>query len=250
VKVAKIHSAVILAAGKGTRLLPLTREMPKCLLDINGRCILSHQLQSLIDCGITEIAIVVGHFSDRIAEHVRDNGYDKKANIRLIYNDAYATTASCYSLYLCKDMILDHGYVHVNSDLCFSKTSLERLLVCKEVNTILTSLSSAQDDDMVRFESDTSRRITKIGRPWQVQSPKGCLVGPMKMSTEATRIFLKAIESRFERRIVDDACYILLDSLVHKINLSYLDVGADKWFEMDTLDDLESARRNWKLDRL
>jgi len=72
----------------------------------------------------------------------------------------------------------------------------------------------------------------------------------MKMSTEATRIFLKAIESRFERRIVDDACYILLDSLVHKINLSYLDVGADKWFEMDTLDDLESARRNWKLDRL
>jgi choline kinase len=58
--------AIIIAAGSGTRLWPLTDDRPKCMLAINGKPIIEHQLASLRQCGITDITIVKGYKAEQI----------------------------------------------------------------------------------------------------------------------------------------------------------------------------------------
>ena len=58
-----VRKAVILAAGVGDRLRPFTQEFPKCLVPVNGVPILVNALTHLSDVGVTEVVIVVGHFT-------------------------------------------------------------------------------------------------------------------------------------------------------------------------------------------
>src|SRR3546814_19647980 len=61
---------IILSAGNGSRLLPLTRDMPKCLVDVDGRSILDWQLRALAEAGVTNAAVVVGYRARRVQAHL------------------------------------------------------------------------------------------------------------------------------------------------------------------------------------
>ncbi len=65
--------AVILAAGKGTRMLPLTKTMPKVLIPINGKPFLQYVIENVRQAGYTELAIVVGHLKEKIAAFLKQN---------------------------------------------------------------------------------------------------------------------------------------------------------------------------------
>lgn len=71
--------AIIMAAGRATRMLPLTKNMPKCLLKINGKTILQHQIDVLKKCGIKEIVIITGHEAEKI-----EKLYGK--NLKYVFN--------------------------------------------------------------------------------------------------------------------------------------------------------------------
>ncbi len=62
--------AIILAAGQGTRLLPFTREHPKCLVPVGGKAILDHQLEALAAAGVEDVLVVGGYRIDRLEEHL------------------------------------------------------------------------------------------------------------------------------------------------------------------------------------
>ncbi len=238
-----IKTAVILAAGIGVRLRPLTLDTPKCLIAIDDKSILDYQLKLLINMGITNIIIVTGYLSDKIEDHIKNHHYDDKVNIHTVFNDQYKETGSCYSLLLCRKLIGAKGYIHINSDSYFSIAALKNLLESKQPDVMLTSLPLIQDEDIVRFECNHDRKITKIGRPWYITEPAGYLVGPVKFSSQGVAIFLDIIEKRIEKGIMNDTCYLFLNEVIDKINLFSLDVGNEKWFEIDTLDDLERAKK-------
>ncbi|MFQ5903339.1 MAG: NTP transferase domain-containing protein, partial [Candidatus Binatia bacterium] len=80
--------AIILAAGNGERLRPYTEHTPKCLLDIGGRTILGLQIQSLRECGINEVVIVVGFKFEKVEEFLRtDHRFGRE--VRTLYNPFY-----------------------------------------------------------------------------------------------------------------------------------------------------------------
>ena len=88
--------AIILAAGRGIRLGDLTAEVPKCLLDVGGRPLIGYSLDRLAENGVTDTAIVTGHYDHRIHEAVGDRHLGMP--VRYIYNEAFATTGSVVSL--------------------------------------------------------------------------------------------------------------------------------------------------------
>src|ERR1700730_2870951 len=96
--------ALILAAGRGTRIQSIHGVHPKCLIrSDDGRTILDHQIDSLLAAGITEIGIVVGYEKEQIIGHVFRNCRDLWDRFSFIENPRYATTNNIYSFLLAEE---------------------------------------------------------------------------------------------------------------------------------------------------
>ena len=76
--------AVILSAGQGKRLLPLTADNPKCLLNIEGRSLIEWQINELAKCGIDQVSVVVGYHAERVEQLLHRRCDSRK--IRTLYN--------------------------------------------------------------------------------------------------------------------------------------------------------------------
>ena len=112
----KPKNAVILAAGLGSRLLPITQEAPKCLTEFCGSTITERALDSLQKLNVENVAIVIGYLGDVIINHL-GNEY-KGMKISYIWNEDYKTTNSMYSVYLARDFISKGCYL-LEGDVVF-----------------------------------------------------------------------------------------------------------------------------------
>ena len=112
--------AVILAAGLGSRLSPVTQKMPKCLLEIGGKTIIERQLELLSSLGVKETVVVVGYLKEMIVDLIQDRA-------KIIENPDFSSTNSSYSLWLARKNLLG-SFIHLNSDLIFDKEILSKLI--------------------------------------------------------------------------------------------------------------------------
>jgi choline kinase len=115
-----VNKAIILAAGVGSRLRPLTDGRPKCLLEVGGRAILDHQVTALNRVGVSDIVMVVGYCADLIRRHLGTRA-------RYVENTRYDATNSLYSLWLARDE-LESGALVLNSDVLAPPALFERLI--------------------------------------------------------------------------------------------------------------------------
>ncbi len=120
---------IILAAGQGTRLRPLTDHCPKCMVEVNGTSIIERQLAVMRECGISEsdITIICGYKNDVLRERLKDT------KINFIINREYETTNMVCSLMCahelmesCDDLLISYG------DIIYSKTVLEKILAAEK----------------------------------------------------------------------------------------------------------------------
>ena len=126
--------ALILAAGAGTRLMPLTRETPKCLIDVAGRVLLDREIDILLDRGVDDIMIATGYRHEQVRQHVE--GAWPEENIQLVFNEKYASTNYIYSMWLAGRIISDDVLL-LHGDLVFDSEMLARLLDSEQSNGVL-----------------------------------------------------------------------------------------------------------------
>lgn len=110
--------AILLAAGMGTRLRPLTLETPKPLIKVNGESMIERQIRSLREIGIDEIIVVTGYLKEKF-EFLKE-----KYGVKLIYNDKYNIYNNIYTMYLVKDY-LKNSYV-IEGDIYLNKNFLKK----------------------------------------------------------------------------------------------------------------------------
>lgn len=91
--------AIILAAGMGTRLRPLTNDTPKALVKVNGKPMVERQIEFLLDKGISEIIIVTGYLHGKF-DYLKD-----KYGVKLVHNDKYDVYNNIYTMYLVKNYL-------------------------------------------------------------------------------------------------------------------------------------------------
>ncbi|WP_226085959.1 sugar phosphate nucleotidyltransferase [Mesobacillus sp. S13] len=109
--------AIILAAGMGTRLRPLTSDTPKALVKVNGKPMAERQIEFLIEKGIEDITILTGYL------HEKFDYLKEKYGVKLIHNDKYAEYNNIYTMYLVKDL-LPGSYV-IEGDVFMNNNVLE-----------------------------------------------------------------------------------------------------------------------------
>jgi choline kinase len=217
-----------------------TSELPKCLLEVGGRPLIEHQLETLADCGVGPVAIVVGHCADEIREVV---------GIRAEYidNPRWRRTNSLYSFWIARDWV-DGPLMLLNSDLLYEPRIIERLL--------------AADGDAIAIDSGSGAAAEQM----KVQVERGRVVGMSKSLPETDsageNLGILRFEAASARRLVECAgalvdaggenCWLgaAVSELASRIPIRALDVAGHAWAEIDFAYDLDRARKHvWPVVR-
>jgi choline kinase len=171
--------AIILAAGKGTRLDGAAVK-PKCLVEVGGMSLLQRQIDSLRDANVKRIVVVVGFGADSIREEC-------DSDIEFVENNQYAETSSLYSLWLARKHLTD-GFVVLNSDVLFHPQLLTNLLESSHADELLlsdTQTTPLGDEEMkVKLEEDLVIDISKSMDPREADGEN---VGIVKFSAPGAR---------------------------------------------------------------
>ena len=112
--------AIILAAGLGSRLLPLTKDKPKCLVEFSGKTLLDRLLKTFKICGVNDIVLVIGHKNEKI----------KNVDLNLVKNEKYNKTGIMHSLFCAREK-LEETVIISYGDIIFENSVLEKLLESK-----------------------------------------------------------------------------------------------------------------------
>ena len=121
----KIETAIILVAGLGSRLKPLTDEVPKCLTEVNGKPILLQTLESLLRNGISKAVIVVGYLGQVVEQKIGNRL--GAMEIVYIWNSDYDETNSMYSAWLAREY-LQEGALLIEGDTVYEESILSSII--------------------------------------------------------------------------------------------------------------------------
>jgi len=156
---------IILSAGNGTRLLPLTSRMPKCLVDVGGRAILDHQLEALASAGVAEAIVVVGYRGGQVALHLEAN--PPPLAVSLVANPFWAVSSSIGSVWAARDH-LDAPFCLMNGDTVFAAPIIAGAIDVAPpgIGLLVEPISAPEIDDMlVDVEGDRVRAVSKALDP-------------------------------------------------------------------------------------
>ena len=234
--------AVILAAGTGTRLLPITRRLPKALIPMGEKTLLEWSFDALHQGGITEAIIVIGHLGHLI-EDVMKRSYNG-INIQYVRNDAYADTGSMGSLYQARD-VLNDDVLLLESDLLYDPKALKLVMQSPFPDAILIAKMLRSGDDVYICVNDRLE-ITGLGKNLSEDDRAeacGALVGISKLSRQFLRRVFAQAETEDKQRAMrchyEDYLFEVgkSDALLHGVICTDLN-----WIEIDTAEDLRRAR--------
>jgi choline kinase len=240
---------IILAAGEGKRLQPLTKNTPKCMVEIFGKPLLEHQIDVIKKCGITEIIIVNGYRGELI----------KIPDVQFYKNEKYHSTNMVETLF-CAEKELDGPVIISYGDILYEKNVLEKLLNSKNDFSIVIDknwkefwqirIQNILDD----VESLTLKDgfITNLGQKvTSLNHIEGQYIGLMKFQNNAISVLKdfyhiskKQSESgqnplnpktSFENSYMTDFLQGLINN-GHKLKAVEINGG---WLELDTLNDLK-----------
>ena len=137
-----VTTAVILAAGRGTRLAGEVSDRPKGLLRIGERPIIEESIASLADAGIQDVILVTGHLAPLYEQFVR-----RFPAVRTVHNERFADSGSLYSLYQARSL-LRGPFLLLESDLVYEPRALATLLEGPDEDAILVSGPTAAGDEV------------------------------------------------------------------------------------------------------
>jgi choline kinase len=227
--------AIILAAGKGTRLDGAAVK-PKCLVEVGGSTLLNRQLEILRALGINDIVVVIGFGGASIREHCG-------SDVSFVENIHFAETSSLYSLWLAREH-LSEGFVVLNSDVLFHPQLLANLLVSSRDDALLISDHDLQtnplgDEEMkVKVKDELVVDISKDISPLEADGEN---IGIVKFSAAGAKILVGYMNELIADGAKKDwAPRAFLEYARHH-PLHALSTGGLPWIEIDFPEDYQRA---------
>ncbi len=227
--------ALILAAGFGSRLAPITNECPKALVPVNGKPIIFKQIENLMKHNITDITIISGYKADVLEKRI----HDVFPYVNMICSVNYETTNNMYSAYLAKNTFYNSEFLLMNADVFFDDTVIESLLNPKYKNAIVTDIGSYSEESMKVIEKDG--KIISISKQIQENDALGCSIDVYKFSSEASKEFFDCCADYIEnKKIVNKWSEVALCDILDKVNFVACPLVGN-WYEIDNMEDLHNA---------
>lgn len=234
--------ALILAAGRGTRIRKVHGERPKCLIEVDGRTILDHQLQSLRLAGIHDVGIVVGYEKDQIIRHVRNSRHDRLQAISFVENPAFATTNNIYSLWLARDWIDGDGFVCLNADVIYDPQILQAALASRELVSMIVD-PEWRDETMKVIISGGC--VTQMSKLISAERFSGTYIGITLFSARGTQRLFDKLATLVGSGRVNEFFNVAVQQLADEsVHVGFTSTAGLPWAEIDDPADLSFAKQN------
>jgi L-glutamine-phosphate cytidylyltransferase len=233
-----IRKAVILSAGKGSRLLPLTAERPKCLIELSGRSLLEWQLDALRDAGIAEMVIVTG-FRDDLVDAVAE----RRDGVRTLFNPFYHVADNLGSVWMARAE-LDRDTLLLNGDTLISPSLLARVVEA-ETGPIAVTVDEKEtydaDDMKVLREGD---RLLRIGKALEPGGYNAESIGLLAFRGEGPMLFAGQVDRMMRRPDGTRRWYLrAIDALAQAgADVRTVSIRGEEWQEVDFPEDVEAAK--------
>lgn len=232
---------IILAAGRGIRLGDLTADIPKCLLKVGGKSLISWQVEALSNRGIDEIHVVVGYEHEKVMKELLQN-MPLIINIAFIYNERWSTANNIYSLYTARE-VSTNGFVLINSDDVFHSGILKILLDDPAPDSISVDDYKKLGDEEMKVRV-VDRCLAEINKTMPPESADGEYIGIAKFGRDGARELFAVIEEFVHRDDLNVWYEAAFGVLAKRRNIRAVSTGGLPWTEIDTPADLDKARNN------
>jgi len=229
--------AILMAAGMGTRLRPLTLTTPKSLVEVNGMSLLERQIINLKEAGIDEIIVLTGYLHEKFDDLV------KKYNLIKVINDKYDVYNNIYTMYLVREYLED-AYV-IDADQYITRNFLP-----KEMPSTSVYYSACKENIkgewILKYDEQGKIYGIEIGK--EGDKPNYIMSGASFWTAKDGALIGKKVQEAVE---VNNSIDIYWDNIAVD-NLKDMDVYIQKIqsndiFEIDSLEDLEYLKRTLKL---
>lgn len=229
--------ALILAAGYGSRLSPLTDDIPKGLVPVNGKPILLKQLENLYDNGITDITVISGYRANMVNAAVHDRFRD----VNIIESKDFGETNNMYSAYLAREAMAGDDFLMMNADVFMDSSVIAGLLDFQWPNAIVTDIGFYLEESMKVIEE--AGRLTRISKQIPAEKALGASIDVYRFSAEAGDAFFRKcadyIEQKGEKKLWSE---VALDDILSEVEFRACPLDG-RWFEIDNSEDLATAER-------
>jgi len=235
--------AVILAAGVGSRLKELTKNIPKCLLNLNNSTtILDFQISTLIkfaDLDYSDI-FVVGGYKFESLKYLEDKG------INLIFNPKYKDWNNIYSFYLIKENVSNNFYL-LNGDTIYHPDILKNL-VNTDSNTyfVVDNVKILGKEEMKVLIKNN--RILKFGKNIQSRESDGEYIGVAKFNKNDAKVIFNKIEDLINEEETGIWYELAINKVLDKIIAKPIYTNRLLWIEIDTKEDYKKAKEIFKFN--
>lgn len=246
--------AIVLSAGQGRRLLPLTAESPKCLLAVRGaagaaspapagpEALLGVQLRSLARCGVDRALVIVGFGAARVERYLEAHPVPGLA-VETFYNPFYGTSDNLVTCWLAR-AAMHEDFLLLNGDTLFEDAVLGRLLESPPAPvTVTIDRKTAYDDDDMKVSLDAQGRLLAVGKTLPAAMVGGESIGLLAFRGSGPKLFSDALDAAVRRPEALRRWYLsVVNSLAQGTAVETASIHGLWWREIDSPDDLERVR--------
>lgn len=231
---------IILSAGQGKRLLPLTAERPKCALMLGERSVLGWQLQALAAGGATEAVVATGFQASQLDDII---GGAEGLRVRSSHNPFYAHCDNLGTCWIVRHEMTD-PFVIVNGDTLFEPQVFARLLASDDAHpiTLVTNRKDSYDDDDMKV-SVADGQLKRVDKKLPLAEVDGESIGMIRFQGPGPALFRSRLEAMMAEESTLKRWYLsAIDALAAEGHVGVATTGGYDWCEIDDHKDLEHAK--------
>lgn len=231
--------AIILAAGQGRRLMPLTANLAKCCLPLHGTTILEWQLSQIAQCDVDEVIVITGFAHERVDEIAAKSSNIK---VRTLHNPMYAHTDNLGTCWEGRTEMTE-PFILMNGDTLFEAAILQRLLACesKFPITLATDSKPTFDLDDMKIITD-GERLLKVSKKLDISLVSGESIGLMVFNQQGADAFRQQLGLMMEQENALKLWYLsAIDQLASQNLAGICSIKGLSWCEVDDAGDFAAA---------
>jgi len=241
----RVTTALLLAAGIGSRLYPLTRNEPKCLTIVNAMSILERLISNLNQHGFKHLVVITGHLENHIRDFLGNQAGDIK--IDYIFSPLYKTTNNIYSLWMARE-IINEPFLLLESDLVFDESLLDDMLYPDRI--AVAKMQPWMDGTFVTINQSQQVKAFWAGNAYSFGAIKYKTVNIYSISLNSWHCIVKKLDQHISEGKVNDYYETVFAQMIADGSLFFKIVSFDDkpWYEIDTIEDLAEAEKLFSTD--